>query len=183
MKVTISGLILMASTFVSVFASPVANNSAEGKHLDARAIHKRASRTNLKGYRNFGRVWYFDSQPTTVFVSRLRYRPSNFYGQRFEYCYQNNPDFKQYWDTDITFRQSWDQDIHFRNSWFAILYPYGYDEYRNGGKYYGYYSRGRYGKSRWSYNRNRGAGRNGGSWGNNGGNRGNNGGNRGNNGG
>ncbi|OMJ25727.1 hypothetical protein AYI70_g701, partial [Smittium culicis] len=103
------------------------------------------------GYRNFGRVWYFDAEPDNVFISQLTYRPSNFYGQRFEYCYQNIPEFRQYWDTDIAFRQSWDQDIHFRNSWFAILYPYGYEDYRDGGRYYGYYSRGRYGRHRWGY--------------------------------
>ncbi|OMJ15071.1 hypothetical protein AYI69_g8333, partial [Smittium culicis] len=129
MKVTISSLILISSSIASVFASPVAKDSIQGEQFDSRAIHKRSPRSKSKGYRNFGRVWYFDSQPGTAFVTQLRYRPTNFYGQRFEYCYQNNPEFRQYWDTDNTFRQSWDQDIHFRNSWFAILYPIGYAEY------------------------------------------------------
>ncbi|OMJ11115.1 hypothetical protein AYI70_g9913, partial [Smittium culicis] len=152
MKFSISGLVLISS-IASILATPVAQDSIQGSQIsqsedsiqeqddqaDAGSIQKRGyrgrhrghHRGHYRGYRNFGRVWYFDSQPDTVFISQLRYRPSNFYGQRFEYCYQNIPEFRQYWDTDIAFRQSWDQDIHFRNSWFAILYPYGYEDYRD----------------------------------------------------
>ncbi|OLY83402.1 hypothetical protein AYI68_g2454 [Smittium mucronatum] len=181
MKFTLSGLILAGSSLFTVLASPLVDNEVQGEEFDT--ISKRSgfsnsrrsgSQGNTSRYYKNGRYWNFDSSSDSSFITTLVYRPSVYYGQRFQFLYQLSPQFQQYWNSNSLFRSSWNSDVNFRNSWFATIYPYGYTQYRSGGKYYGYYNRGS-----WKTGNNNSNNRNGGSNGNRG-NSGNSGNNRGN---
>ncbi|OLY79622.1 hypothetical protein AYI68_g6304 [Smittium mucronatum] len=180
MKFTLSGLVLAGSSLFTVLASPLVDN--EFQNEDFNALSKRSGFNNNRGpgnrnnrnqgyngryYKN-GRYWSFDSSSDSSFITTLVYRPSIYYGQRFQFLYQLSPQFQQYWNSNSLFRSSWNSDVNFRNSWFATIYPYGYTQYRSGGKYYGYYNRGSWRNANNNSSRNRGNNRNGGNWGNNG---------------
>ncbi|OLY80996.1 hypothetical protein AYI68_g4902, partial [Smittium mucronatum] len=91
-------------------------------------------------YYRDGRYWDWYSNSDDAFLAWIRYRPNVYYGQRFQFLYMYQPEFKRLWNTDAYFRWAWDSDLHFRNSLFSTVYPYGYSEYRPGGKYYGYHN-------------------------------------------
>ncbi|OLY77593.1 hypothetical protein AYI68_g8374 [Smittium mucronatum] len=161
MKISFSGLFLASAAVISASASPVAEDSLNSEHANIIAKRDGGGRGGNRGgnhghgngrgnrgfrggrYYGYGRYWDFDSYSDNIFITGLRYRPSNYYGQRFQYLYQGLPDFRNRWNSDIYFRNSWNSDLYFRNSWFSSVYPYGYGDYRVGGRYYGY--RNRYG--------------------------------------
>ncbi|OMJ09633.1 hypothetical protein AYI70_g10821 [Smittium culicis] len=145
MKITLSLLALGASTLFSVMASPSVENAIVNDQSNV--VLKRAGergghgRGRGRGYNRFGRNWYFDSLSDSVFINSLRYRPSFFYGQRFQFLFQNSLVFRNYWNTDDYFRSCWDRDTLFRDAWFSTLYPIGYPRFRTGGIYYNYFDR------------------------------------------
>ncbi|OMJ24510.1 hypothetical protein AYI70_g1536 [Smittium culicis] len=163
MKVTISVLALACSTIFSAIASPVTENSLTNEQSNSvlkRSFGRHGGRYGYRHgrghgyrrrYRRFGRDWFFDDYSDIAFINGLVYQPTEFYGQRFQYIYQNSPVFSNYWNTDSYFRRCWNTDPLFRDAWFASLYPSGYSEFRNGGIYFGYLDRfgyGRYGRHR-----------------------------------
>ncbi|OMJ25402.1 hypothetical protein AYI70_g921 [Smittium culicis] len=169
MKITFIGLALAFSAIFAVSASPVVEDSLKndqsGTVLKRSGSYRggrwgRGYRHGLgHGYYRFGRNWYFNSLSDTSFINSLVYRPLVYYGQRFQFLYQNSPAFRKYWNSDYHFRNRWNTDPIFRDAWFASLYPSGYDDYRIGGIYNNYL--GRFGYSR--YGRERSWGR-GGNW-------------------
>ncbi|OLY80578.1 hypothetical protein AYI68_g5324, partial [Smittium mucronatum] len=151
MKVIFTGLALALSGLMSTMATPSAatDMTNESEHVLAKRDGGRGNGGHGRGgyghggygrgryggryggrYYGYGRYWDFDNYSDDVFISGLTYRPSNYYGQRFQYLYSNAPDFRRYWNSDLVFRRRWDSDLYFRNSWFANYYPYGYDDYR-----------------------------------------------------
>ncbi|OMJ18829.1 hypothetical protein AYI70_g5115 [Smittium culicis] len=105
-------------------------------------------------YRKNGRNYYFNKPSSNSFIANLTYRPSNYYGQTFQFLYQCSSQFQNYWNSDGSFRRSWNSDPNFRNYWLATIYPYGLTQYRKGGSYYNSYNRKSWGstKSNHGYN-------------------------------
>ncbi|OMJ20571.1 hypothetical protein AYI69_g6163 [Smittium culicis] len=148
MKITFSILALGASALFSVMASPSAENAIVNeqsnvvlKRSGSRGGDRRHGRGRGRGYNRFGRNWYFDTLSDSVFISSLRYRPTFYYGQRFQFLFQNSPVFSNYWNNDDYFRSCWNKDNLFRDAWFSTLYPIGYSKFRTGGIYYNYFDR------------------------------------------
>ncbi|OMJ11646.1 hypothetical protein AYI70_g9587, partial [Smittium culicis] len=125
MKITISMFALACSTVFSVMASPAVENAVSGSDTNAlfkrsggsggghsggngggrRGGHGGGRRGGHRGgrgrrYHGYGRDWYFDDSSDISFIQGLVYQPSEYYGQRFQYLYQNSPDFSNYWNSD-----------------------------------------------------------------------------------
>ncbi|OLY79132.1 hypothetical protein AYI68_g6807 [Smittium mucronatum] len=190
MKITLSVSILAGSVLFTVLATSFVDNEVQNEGLNSLSRRSRfnikrssGSQGNTSRYYKNGRYWSFDSSSDSSFITTLIYQPAVYYGQRFQFLYQCSPQFQQYWNSNSLFRSSWNSDVNFRNSWFATIYPYGYSQYRSGGKYYGYYNRGSWKNGNSSNNNKNGGsngnrgnnGGNGGNWGNGGNNGGNNG--------
>ncbi|PVU87429.1 hypothetical protein BB559_006056, partial [Furculomyces boomerangus] len=101
------------------------------------------------GYFNNGRYWYWDRSPDRTFIAGLVYKPSVFYGQRFQYLYQFYPGFRIRWNSDRYFRKRWNSDYYFRIGWFnRVNYrkwryvphrrPFRSHKFYQGGYRYGY---------------------------------------------
>ncbi|OLY77842.1 hypothetical protein AYI68_g8119 [Smittium mucronatum] len=137
MKFATSGLLLISLFAASTFAQQEGDasvdstsqndlaepNAQDGEYDNDDVVQKRdvrgRGRLGGRGYFNNGRYWYWDSQPDVVFINRLRYRPTYYYGQRFQYLYLYVPNFKYSWDRDIVFRRRWNRDAAFRRTWFG----------------------------------------------------------------
>ncbi|PVU92988.1 hypothetical protein BB561_003496 [Smittium simulii] len=126
MRFTLTSLILAASSILSVASS--AAPEPEAPKLEVRSGDRRGRGRRI-GYFNHGRVWRWDDRSDDIFIRALRYRPSVYYGQRFQYCYQYIPDFRRRWDTDIVFRGNWNRDLTFRNRWFGRVRYNGWRRY------------------------------------------------------
>ncbi|OLY85564.1 hypothetical protein AYI68_g244 [Smittium mucronatum] len=175
MKISFSGLFLVSVATIFTIASPVAKNSLDlmqsafltkrhdywnrgyAKPWDNNSSKygREEDRLGRERYYRFGKYWDFNNRSDNNFIIGLRHPPNIYYGQRFQFLYQNLPRFRRRWDSDRYFRSSWNSDLHFRNSWFASIYPHGYDSYRQGRKFYRYHNRGMYSRGRFNmYNGN-----------------------------
>ncbi|PVU93129.1 hypothetical protein BB561_003436 [Smittium simulii] len=139
MKFTLLSALLAISTAVasaSIGSSELVNSNSDST-LDKRysrysrprisyrprVSRWRPSRGRRSAYYRYGRYWVWDNQVDTEFITTLRHRPRQFYGQRFQYLYLYVTDFRTRWNSDIRFRSTWDTQYNECERWFSRI-PY-----------------------------------------------------------
>ncbi|PVU97924.1 hypothetical protein BB561_000172 [Smittium simulii] len=71
-----------------------------------------------------GNQWGMSKEVNFNFVSTLRYEPRIYFGNFFQFCYENYPQFNQNWNTNSQFRIQWDANISFRKEWVTKTISY-----------------------------------------------------------
>ncbi|PVV02802.1 hypothetical protein BB560_002733 [Smittium megazygosporum] len=74
-----------------------------------------------RGYYRYGRYWFWDQNCDNQFLTTLRYRPRNYYSQKFQYLYLYTESFRNSWNSDTRFRSRWESDDSFRQVWFTRI--------------------------------------------------------------
>ncbi|PVV02731.1 hypothetical protein BB560_002809 [Smittium megazygosporum] len=148
MHLSISGLVVAIASAAIVASSclPANEVAAESSQLTKRGGyggnrghggssrergHSGSSRGrvgNRRGYYQNGRYWFWDENCDSEFLGTLRYRPSRYYSQRFQYLYLYMENFRSSWNSNMVFRNRWESDDGFRQNWFGQIQYNGWNE-------------------------------------------------------
>ncbi|PVU90564.1 hypothetical protein BB561_004085 [Smittium simulii] len=123
---------------VNGFSGGINGGHRSGSHGGHHGGHGR------RGYYRYGRYWDWDGSYDNEFAISLRYRPSVYFGQRFQYLYLHRDDFRRNWNTNLLFRTRWNTDIAFRNECFGGINYSGWNSLVIGDLGDNYYGQGRF---------------------------------------
>ncbi|PVU87102.1 hypothetical protein BB561_006458 [Smittium simulii] len=149
MRLSIAGILLAItnvhfSTSAVVPKNELSNQNNNVKIIVSKNRSSRSKNRRYKSYLNKGKYWFWEGESDDKFLIKLRYKPKNYFGQRFEYLFENMREFKNRWLKDLAFRNRWDSEIEFRNLWFGRVdyVRWKYETIDNFDDYY--YGRGRF---------------------------------------
>ncbi|OLY79411.1 hypothetical protein AYI68_g5456 [Smittium mucronatum] len=134
MKVAFSVLAVLGSCILSAFSMENINENADavlkrdsgakdgrghGRGHGRISRHGRFGHRGHRGYYYGNRYWYWRERPDAVFIRSLKFVPSRYCDQRFQYLYVYNVGFRRSWDSDVLFRRRWVGERSFRRNWFG----------------------------------------------------------------
>ncbi|PVU89267.1 hypothetical protein BB561_005459 [Smittium simulii] len=157
MRLSIAGILLAITnvhlaTSAAVPETELSNQNNNAKEAISKQSSGQVKNQSYRGYLNKGKYWFWDGESDDTFLMKLRYKPRNYFGQRFEYLFENILEFKNNWLENLAFRNRWDSEIEFRNLWFGRVdyLSWKYELIDNFDDYY--YGRGRFsGYTRWRH--------------------------------